>query len=294
MVREGGVHRSRAGDRTADQVVVATGWRTPDVAGVDLPVRPFRYQTLNLETEREFEDWYPVAWESVTDLYWRPEHNGDLHVGGMAIAGIPGVIVGRTGHHAWTLTSGNSDNIDVFVEIMGSDDTYLHGGSEVPFTSPGEGKVRSVHGPVIDRVSAGTIEGVDVPLAVALKFTFWEKELEMASAFYDMWKAENRSAFEQALRKIPMSFNILYANDDQQVGYWHVGLYQDRQNGVDPRFPHLGIGTQEWNGLIPFEHLPKMMDPPAGFITNWNNKPVGWWSNGDRANWVTTDTGADE
>ena len=68
----------------APNVVVAAGWRTRDMVAefTSLPIRPFRYQTVNLETSREFEDWYPVAWEGYTNLYWRPEHNGDLHVGG--------------------------------------------------------------------------------------------------------------------------------------------------------------------------------------------------------------------
>jgi glycine/D-amino acid oxidase-like deaminating enzyme len=68
---------------TADQVVVAAGWRTPDLAGVDMPVRPFRYQTANLETGADVDD-YPIAWDQDSRLYWRAEHNGELHVGGGA------------------------------------------------------------------------------------------------------------------------------------------------------------------------------------------------------------------
>ena len=73
-----------AGTVEASHVVCAAGWRTRELVSefVDVPVRPFRYQTLNLETDREFEETYPVAWEEITDIYWRPEHNGDLHVGG--------------------------------------------------------------------------------------------------------------------------------------------------------------------------------------------------------------------
>ena len=218
---------------------------------------------------------------------------GDLHVAGMAIAGIPGVIIGRSSSHAWTLTSGNSDNTDVYVEIKTGETTYLYAGNPArPFEVPQPGTVRSVHGPVVAQIPAGTLPGVDAPLAIALKFTFWEKELEMAHAFYDVWKAASRNEFEAALERVPMSFNVLYADDDQNTGYWHVGLYQNRKDGVDPRFPHLGVGTQEWQGFIPFADLPKLVNPPGGIMANWNNKPADWWSNGDRANWVTTDTDA--
>jgi glycine/D-amino acid oxidase-like deaminating enzyme len=78
-----GVHVD--GDRIeADHVVVAAGWRTREfLAGVvDVPVRPFRWQAVNLEVGRDFDDDFPMAWDHDSRMYWRPEHNGDLHVGG--------------------------------------------------------------------------------------------------------------------------------------------------------------------------------------------------------------------
>ena len=67
----------------APNVVCAAGWRTRELVAdfVAIPVRPFRWQTVNLAVDRDLTD-YPIAWESVTGIYWRPEHNGDLHVGG--------------------------------------------------------------------------------------------------------------------------------------------------------------------------------------------------------------------
>jgi glycine/D-amino acid oxidase-like deaminating enzyme len=71
------------GTVTANTVVVAAGWRTPDIAGVEMLVRPFRYQTANLETDGAVAD-YSIAWDQHSRLYWRPERNGELHVGGGA------------------------------------------------------------------------------------------------------------------------------------------------------------------------------------------------------------------
>jgi sarcosine oxidase subunit beta len=73
-----------AGPYVSDTVVVAMGWHTKMFVSewVDLPIRPFRYQWVNLEVERDFPDYFPVAWDDRSGLYWRPEHNGDLHVGG--------------------------------------------------------------------------------------------------------------------------------------------------------------------------------------------------------------------
>lgn len=68
----------------AGTVVVAAGWPTRDLVApfFYLPVRPFRYQTVNLAVERDLGPTYPIAWEHESYLYWRPEHNGELHVGG--------------------------------------------------------------------------------------------------------------------------------------------------------------------------------------------------------------------
>ena len=76
-----------ANDRIrADTVVVAAGWRTRPLLAdiVEVPVRPERYQTVNLETDRELDERFPMASASDPSHYWRPEHNGDLHVGGGA------------------------------------------------------------------------------------------------------------------------------------------------------------------------------------------------------------------
>ena len=65
-----------------------------------------------------------------------------------------------------------------------------------------------------------------------------------------------------------------------------MGLFQDRSDGVDPRLPHKGDGTEEWGGLIPFTDLPQATSNPEGYFANWNNKPVSWWNHGDITPWV--------
>lgn len=67
----------------ASWVVCAAGWQSRHlVESVRLPLRPFRYQTVNLEGVEAIDDQYPICWYPQKELYWRPEHNGDLHVGG--------------------------------------------------------------------------------------------------------------------------------------------------------------------------------------------------------------------
>ena len=96
-------------------------------------------------------------------------HQGNLHVTGMEIAGVPWVPIGVTEEFAWTMTSGISDNVDIYVEIVNPENSgqYLFAGEWQPFDCRPETFVvrgaadivqplcESVHGPVV-----GTAPGV--------------------------------------------------------------------------------------------------------------------------------------
>jgi glycine/D-amino acid oxidase-like deaminating enzyme len=68
----------------ADTVVAAAGWQTrPLLEGiVEVPVAPFRYQSVNLDPERTVSDDFPMSADPINGFYWRPSHNGEVHVGG--------------------------------------------------------------------------------------------------------------------------------------------------------------------------------------------------------------------
>lgn len=78
------------GIRTDDGVfrgettVVAAGWRTPTLLDgiVEIPVRPYRTQCVVLDPGRELDDSFPLGRIGSRKLYFRPEHNGDLLMGG--------------------------------------------------------------------------------------------------------------------------------------------------------------------------------------------------------------------
>jgi hypothetical protein len=203
-----------------------------------------------------------------------------LHVGGMTVAGIPLVILGHNEDYAWSLTSGISDNTDVYIETTfdASYSSYWHNGGWIPFEAipdtvydafGGEWPhtiYRTVHGPVFDDDLAN--------------------HHDMMLGFYDIARGQSLGDFETALGQLPMSFNVFYVGRDQNIKYWHTGWYQDRTDGVDPRLPHNGDGSEEWGGIRPFASLPVDLNPDQDYFVNWNNKPVNWWDNGDNVPWV--------
>ncbi|MFC1608067.1 penicillin acylase family protein [Candidatus Latescibacterota bacterium] len=219
-------------------------------------------------------------------------HCPTLHVGGMAVAGMPGILIGHNEDVAWTLTSGFSDNTDVYIETTFDntfsaylyngewidferiDETIISSGEEISFTH-----YRTIHGPVF-------YDDIENRQVFSARIAFWNREAETLDALYRMWKAGNLTEFEAGVSTIPVSFNMFYAGDDQTIKLWHVGLYQDRSDGIDPRLPHLGGGDEEWGGIIPFEELPSVENPIQGYLANWNNKPATWWKNGDNIPWA--------
>ncbi len=65
----------------ADRVIAAAGWRTADLLeGVELPIAPYRTQIVVLEAA--LPDGFPIGRATDKGLYFRPERNGDLLVGG--------------------------------------------------------------------------------------------------------------------------------------------------------------------------------------------------------------------
>ncbi len=86
LVDDGAVTGVESTDSTvyADTVVVAAGWRTRELCQphLELPIKPFRWEAATLDPGREISERYPMGWDPTIDRYWRPEHNGTIHVGG--------------------------------------------------------------------------------------------------------------------------------------------------------------------------------------------------------------------
>ncbi len=94
-----------------------------------------------------------------------------------------------------------------------------------------------------------------------------------------MARSHNLDEFEKALRhlQIPM-FNVIYAGRDGHILYLFNGLVPARTQG-DSRF-WSGVVPGDtsktlWNGTLPYDALPKVIDPRSGWVQNTNDPP---WS----------------
>ncbi|MFW5955292.1 MAG: penicillin acylase family protein [Rhodothermales bacterium] len=232
-----------------------------------------------------------VTWES--EIVVGDPDSPDLHIAGISVPGLPGVIIGRTPHYAWSITSGVSDNVDTYV-ITTVDTTFsgyvydgatrafgeteetieVRGGDPVSFQ-----RRRTIHGPVF-------LADLANRQAFAYRYAFWEQELDLLSALYDLWKATSVGAIDAAVSRFPVSFNYLYLHRDQTIGFYHLGNYPIRPEDADPRLPLMGDGSQEWERMRTFSELPQGTNPASGYYVNWNNKPASWWDHGDITVWT--------
>ena len=87
--------------------------------------------------------------------------------------------------------------------------------------------------------------------------------------------------------------NLVWADRHGSIGYKLVGRLPRRPGGC-PDLPKPGwSGEFEWDGTIPYDELPEVVDPESGFLVTANNRIVGddyphhitsEWLDGFRAN----------
>jgi glycine/D-amino acid oxidase-like deaminating enzyme len=72
----------------ASNVVCAAGWRSRELltGHVELPIRPFRWQAVELTVPDGLAPAYPMGSETSMEVYWRPINDDNLLVGGAPFA----------------------------------------------------------------------------------------------------------------------------------------------------------------------------------------------------------------
>lgn len=221
-------------------------------------------------------------------------HGAGINAVGMTFPGVgPFIAIGASERGAWTTTSGLSDGIDTYIEILHplNQEKYLYNNRwydmekriEIIYDSDGATNeficYRTVHGPVLDFNWVSGKGGV----AISQKMAFWKNEHLTIEGAMSFQECHNISEFEQGVSKIVSSHNWFWADRKGDVGYYHSGWYPIRpkyglfHRTIDDRFPLIGTGKEEWQGIVPFEELPQDKNPPNGFYANWNNKPSPEW-----------------
>ena len=205
-------------------------------------------------------------------------------VRGAVFPGVPLVLIGRGPDFAWSATSSQADNLDLFVETLCDDDThYLYRGQCEPMrrffagTLKAQGQpdqeisyYETTHGPV---VGYATVSGKRV--AISVQRSTRGRELLSTRAFYDLntGRVDSAKDFLQTMNGVEFSFNWFYA-DDRDIALFSSGRLPIRAAATDPALPTVGTGDYDWRGFVPFAGHAQGINPPSGAILNWNNRPA--------------------
>ncbi|MFQ6000591.1 MAG: penicillin acylase family protein [Anaerolineae bacterium] len=216
---------------------------------------------------------------------WYEVHlvGGGFNVEGYSFPGVPGIIVGHNEDIAWAVTNVGPDVQDLYIEKVNpaNPDQYEYQGQwlemeiveeviEVKGEEPVVERVRLTrHGPIITPV----IEGVTETLA--FRWTALEPNQIFKSVLM-LNRAKNWEAFQEALRfwAVP-SQNFVYADREGNIGYQMPGWIPIRAQGQG-LVPVSGwTGEYEWEGYIPFDELPHILNPSNNYIVTANNRVIG-------------------
>jgi acyl-homoserine lactone acylase PvdQ len=212
-------------------------------------------------------------------------HRPGLDARGVTPPGLPVVGIGRNDHIAWGLTSGSSDDDDLYAERLAGSERYRYKGRvrkmdcrTETFKVAGKKAVkrrlcRTVHGPVQARSGKRT--------AWARKYAIWNHEIDTLAGVSDLNEADSVADADRAIAKVTWNENAMVADDQGNIGWWHPGRLALRPKRWDERLPYPGDGSAEWRGLLRVSQRPHVINPAQGWLANWNNAPSVGWTIGD-------------
>jgi penicillin amidase len=227
-----------------------------------------------------------LGFEMPSIWYENGLHGGRFDTAGFSFAGMPLVIIGHNARIAWGISSMNGDVQDLYVETFDKSGKYLADRAaddwrapqiikeSIPLpggrTAPLEVKVTR-HGPILNDVMPD-LKGKP---AVALRWIANDGSRTL-DAIRRMDLAADWTSFRQALSVWGApALNLVYADVDGHIGYQATGQVPRRVPGALGMTPVDGAdGRSEWQGTIPFDEMPRLFDPPSGFIVTANNKVV--------------------
>jgi penicillin amidase len=242
-----------------------------------------------------------IAFDAVSCWYEVHLCGGSFDVAGMAYAGMPAVMFGRNPRVGWGCTNNICSQRDLYQEKTdpAHPNCFLYDGRweaarELEEVIPVKGgepvrkKVRfSRNGPLVDEVLPPPARKTG---PVSLKW-LGAYHGGWLTALLAMDRARSAEAFREATRPwhVP-TFCLVFADVDGHIGYQATGRIPLRkvwERGYRPGWDP----EHQWDGLIPFEGMPRLADPERGWIATANNRVAaddfpyplsGTWSDGNR------------
>lgn len=226
-----------------------------------------------------------LPWTDETSFYEAQITAPGYSVYGSTPVGWPVLSTGSfNDSHGWTLSVDTTDGCTLYA-LTPDGSGYRFDGRRRSFETEHETiKVRQADGslkdiPLVVRhaVQGPVVEMDGNPTAirmVGLQAGSYPRVLE---EFWQMGRARDLAEFQSALRRmqLPM-FNVMYADSSGHIMVKYLGLVPVRPKG-DWAFwsgPVRGdTSSLVWTRMLPYDELPEVVDPRAGWVQNSNSAP---------------------
>jgi penicillin amidase len=207
---------------------------------------------------------------------------GERFVRGASLPGMPGVYMGQNNDVCWTFTNTMADVQDLFVERV-EGERYLFEGEWRPLEivreeievkgrdEPEALEVRGTHhGPIVNEAL-----GADEAEPLALRWATLDEPTSFAGMFELHSIGSGPQLVEMLAGHTSPASNLVWADRHGSIGYKLIGRLPLRKGGC-PDLPKPGWGGEfEWDGTVPYEELPEVVDPASGYVVTANNRIVG-------------------
>lgn len=206
-------------------------------------------------------------------------------VGGMSIPGTPGIVSGQNRDIVWGVTNMMADESDFYLVDVDSIDAsqYWYDGARrqmvqreeeilVDGGDPVLVTIRSTHhGPVVSDI-VYPLRQAGLPFVAAMRWTGHEP-VDRVEAFDRINRASNWAEFLGGVEAFPgPGQNFVYGDSEGNIGYASGGLIPVRGKGHS-LLPLPGwTASSEWKGFVPPGRMPRLFNPPEGFVATANNR----------------------
>jgi hypothetical protein len=217
-------------------------------------------------------------------------HAPGLDVRGVVPPGVPALAIGHNGRVAWGFTSALSDDDDLYAERLRAPGStqYRYKGRwrrmrcrTETFRVREGGELRSVRERIC-RTVHGPVQAVAGRTAYARRYAIWDREVDSVAGIDALTRARDLADVDRAMRLMTWTENVMAADDQGNIGFWHPGNYPLRPLEFDERLPYPGTGEAEWRGLLPRAAMPRVINPKGrNWLVNWNNVPSADFTSGD-------------
>ncbi|WP_207428613.1 penicillin acylase family protein [Pedobacter sp. SYSU D00535] len=208
-----------------------------------------------------------------------------INVNGVSIPGAPGVIIGFNQQVAWGVTNVGSDVLDWY-EIKFKNnrkEEYFHEegwrktSKRIETIKVRGGKTLSDtvyythHGPVVYTQKPKNFgKASNIPAGYALRWIAHDPSVDVAT-FYYLNRAKNYNDYRKALTFYTApAQNFAFASVENDIAITANGYFPLKRSGHGKFLLNGSEKQAEWQGRIPVEHNPTVLNPPRGFVSSAN------------------------